>query len=222
MDVTEPRPEPATPAARMGTGHLRISDADRDQVSALLGTAYAEGRITQEEHAERLEQVIAAKIFDDLRPVTADLVPVSPPAPLATRRNVPTDPALPSSPERLVGIFSGIKRTGHWRLRQRLHTVAVFSGIDLDLRSAVFEHPELEVSGLWCFGGLELKVPAGVVVRDETISIFGGTNLRDLGEPEPGAPTLVIRGVSLFGGVLVRGPKRKERGQTGRWLGHPG
>ena len=219
--MTEPRPEPATPA-RVGTGHLRISDADRDQVSGLLSTAYAEGRITREEHAERLEQVLAAKTFDDLLPVTADLAPVSLPAPPVARGKVTTDPALPSSPERLVGVFSAIKRTGHWRLRQRLHTVAVFSGIDLDLRSAVFEHPELEISGLWCFGGLELKVPAGVVVRDETTHIFGGTDLRDLGEPEPGAPTLVLRGVSLFGGVLVRGPKRKERGQTGRWLGHPG
>ena len=56
-------------------------------------------------------------------------------------------------------------------------------------------------------------MPAGIEVRDQTAGIFGGTDVKDLGEPLPGAPTLVIKGVALFGGVSVHGPKpAKKRG----------
>jgi hypothetical protein len=54
-------------------------------------------------------------------------------------------------------------------------------------------------------------VPEGIEVRDQTAGIFGGTDVRDIGEPAPGAPTLVIKGVSLFGGVSVHGPKPSKR-----------
>jgi hypothetical protein len=57
-------------------GNLRAADADRDQVATVLSTAYAEGRITREEHDERLDQVMRARTFDDLVPITSDLVPL--------------------------------------------------------------------------------------------------------------------------------------------------
>ena len=69
----------------------------------------------------------------------------------------------------------------------------------------------VEISGFWCFGGLDIKVPAGMQVRDQTAGIFGGTDVRDLGEPIPGAPTLVIKGLTLFGGVSVHGPKPDKK-----------
>jgi hypothetical protein len=50
-------------------------------------------------------------------------------------------------------------------------------------------------------------------VRDQTAGIFGGTDIHDVGSPAPGAPTLVIKGVSLFGGVSVHGPKPSKRGR---------
>src|SRR3954447_10077226 len=56
----EPTNEPTNVGPAAG-GSLRASDADRDQVAALLSAAYAEGRLTREEHDERLEQVIVAK-----------------------------------------------------------------------------------------------------------------------------------------------------------------
>jgi hypothetical protein len=91
--------------------------------------------------------------------------------------------------------------------------LAVFGGIDLDLRDAVFEDTVVEISGLWCFGGLDVKVPAGMQVRDQVAGIFGGTDVSGLGELQPGAPTLVIKGLALFGGVSVKGPKvgKKKR-----------
>ena len=62
-----------------------------------------------------------------------------------------------------------------------------------------------------CMCGLDIKVAEGIEVRDQTAGIFGGTDVSNIGDPAPGAPTLVIKGVSLFGGVSVRGPKPSKR-----------
>jgi hypothetical protein len=87
----------------------------------------------------------------------------------------------------------------------------LFGGIDLDLRDAIFEGATIEMSGICCFGSLDIKVPPGVAVRNEMVGIFGDTAIKYLGDPIPGAPTLVIKGLTLFGGVTVRGPKPSRR-----------
>ena len=57
------------------SGQLRASDADRDKVTELLHIAYAEGRISYDEHSERTEAALTARTFDDLASLTTDLVP---------------------------------------------------------------------------------------------------------------------------------------------------
>ena len=65
--------------------HLRISDADRDRAAARLAEHYAEGRITTDEHAERLDAIWTARTGADLRPIFEDLP--SPAAPPPVRRD---------------------------------------------------------------------------------------------------------------------------------------
>lgn len=213
--MTDRVPEPSNVGPIAG-GNLRASDADRDQVATVLSTAYAEGRLTREEHDERLEQLMAAKTFDDLIPITRDLVPATlsaaaAPSP-ARRGDFTIEPSgATESPDWQVAVFGGVTRTGRWRVRRKINSVALFGGVDLDLREAIFEAPTVQMSGFWCFGGLDVKVPEGIEVRDQTVGIFGGTDIRDLGDPLPGAPTLIIRGASLFGGVSVRGPKPEKK-----------
>ncbi len=206
----QPSPEPSAPLA---SGGLRASDADRDQVAGVLGAAFAEGRITREEHDERLDRLMRSKTFDELVALTSDLVPT--PAPASQPAAYVVDASAPGeATENLVAIFGGVNRQGRWRARKKLHALALFGGIDLNFREAIFENSVVEISGIWCFGGLDIKVPAGIEVRDHTVGIFGGTEMKDLGEPVPGAPTIVIKGVALFGGVSVRGPKESRRRRT--------
>jgi hypothetical protein len=200
-------------------GSLRASDADRDHVATLLSTAYAEGRLSADEHDERLEELLRAKTFDDLIPLTADLVVVAPTAP-SPRSTVAIDTANPTDePDRHIAVFGGVTRKGEWRVRRRTQSLALFGGVELDLREAVFEDAVVEISGFWCFGGLDITVPAGINVRDQTGGIFGGTDVRDLGEPVPGAPTLVIKGLAMFGGVSVHGPKPDKARKADRKKG---
>ena len=61
--------------------HLRMSDAERDQAATALGEHYAQGRLTADEHGERLDRILAARTRGELGPVFADL-----PAPGGSRR----------------------------------------------------------------------------------------------------------------------------------------
>lgn len=70
--MSESFPEPSQVGSAAG-GNPRASDADRDEAAELLRTAYAEGRITYEEHTERMDAALKAKTFHDLIPITADL-----------------------------------------------------------------------------------------------------------------------------------------------------
>ena len=62
---------PALPA--MGGAEMRASDADRDAAADLLNAAFAEGRLTAEEHGQRLEAAYATRTWQQLHQLTADL-----------------------------------------------------------------------------------------------------------------------------------------------------
>jgi Flp pilus assembly protein TadB len=67
---------------------LRIGDADREEAARELGEHFALGRITAEEHTERLEQIWAARTTADLAPAFRDL-----PRPRDSGPQAPTSPA---------------------------------------------------------------------------------------------------------------------------------
>ena len=46
---------------------LRCADSDREQVVRLLNTAFAEGRLTREEHDERIDATWVSRTFGDLQ-----------------------------------------------------------------------------------------------------------------------------------------------------------
>lgn len=83
--------------------HLRLSDAERDGAAADLGEHYAQGRLTVEEHGERLDRIWAARTRGELGPIFADLPgPVAGTAPAAVG---PIRPGrVPRSPRRFRGL----------------------------------------------------------------------------------------------------------------------
>jgi uncharacterized protein DUF1707 len=56
-----------------GGVEIRASDADRDHIASLLNAALAEGRLTADEHAQRLDAAYAARTWSQLHQLTADL-----------------------------------------------------------------------------------------------------------------------------------------------------
>ena len=57
----------------MNDQDLRIGDAERERAAADLAEHYAQGRLTTDEHRERLDQIWAARTRRELGPVFADL-----------------------------------------------------------------------------------------------------------------------------------------------------
>jgi hypothetical protein len=65
-----------------GFGHMRASDAERERAVDVLKAAFAEGRLTKDEYADRVGQVHVSKTYGDLAALTGDL-PIGPAHPSA-------------------------------------------------------------------------------------------------------------------------------------------
>jgi hypothetical protein len=196
----------------MTPGSFRASDTDRDQVAEVLNTAYAEGRLTLDEHQERTQAALEAKTFDDLTDLTADLVPLQslPVHAPADRQLVVRDGANPDS-DKMSTVMSTVKREGSWRIRAHSVVNNLMGDIKLDLTQATFDAPVVELTGTQLMGSLLLRVPPGVTIVNEVTNVMGETSIKDIGEPDPSMPTIVLKGTNIMSDIKVRGPKKPSR-----------
>jgi hypothetical protein len=194
----------------------RASDSEREAVVARLRHAAGEGRLTVDELDERIDAAYTAKTRAELEPLTADL-PDSP-MPTATTAAPPAgSPARPGS-SFVLGILGGGDRKGRWRVPARMTVVNVMGGADLDLREAVLDAPEVEITVWSIMGGSDVIVPEGVNVELEGFALLGGNKLRLEGPPAPpGAPVVRVRAWSLMGGTDVK----TKAGRSRHGLPHP-
>ncbi len=170
-----------------------VSEAERDQVAALMAKHCSEGRLTLEEFSQRVEVALAARTWGELDQVLAGLPPESAP------------PSTAPTSSHVVAVFGGASRRGRWRPGSRLRATAVFGGVDLDLRNAELRGSEIEIRAVAVFGGVDIVVPEGVVVELSGFSLFGGKDARVADVPViPGSPVVKVRGFPVFGGVSVR------------------
>ena len=200
----EQGPDPTPP--------IRASDADRERVVALLHQACAEGRLTVEEFGERSASAYAARTHAELGGLTSDLVPGAEAHPVAWSGPAadPGDVAASGSP--VVAVFSGARRVGRWRPARRETAVAVFGGVELDLRDAELPPGGMQLSAWAVFGGVNVTVPEGVRVEVSGIAVFGGRQVHGGDAPHsPQAYTVRVHAIAVFGGVnvKVRGPRHR-------------
>lgn len=187
----------------MTGGEIRASDADRDQVAEVLHTAYAEGRLTADEHAERTTALLRSRTFDDLAGLTADLVPTTLPVPRAE-----STPATTSEPARLTAMLASAKRVGPWRVPRSTAANVLLGDVLIDLTEATFESPVVEVTCAQFLGSTKIRVPVGTNVTIEAANILGDSSIKEIGPPDPSMPTVIVRGFNVMGDIQVRGPKK--------------
>jgi len=190
---------------------MRASDSDRQRIADVLAQAYSDGRLTLAEHSERTDAVWGAKTIGDLEPLVADLSATGLPTPVAVETSRVVAPA--GQPLRVVSVFSGSDQAGDWLVPSQINAFVLFGGSKLDMRQAAFPSLDVELQVNVGFGGVDLWVPPGVAVIDETIKLFGGVEMKGMGQPTPGAPVIRLKGFVLFGGVQVRGGEYKTFGQ---------
>ena len=182
-------------------GQLRASDADRDKVTELLHAAYADGRISYDEHSERTAAALTARTFDDLTGLTVDLVPT------VSQRALVAVPDLTET-DRVTAMLAETKRVGPWSVPRTINVNVVLGSALVDLTEAMFTSRQVEINCTQFLGGIVVRVPPGTTVRVEAANILADTSVKHVGEPDDAQPVVVIRGTNILGDISVRGPKR--------------
>ena len=190
---------------------LRASDQDRERAASVLNEALAEGRLTAQEHSERLDSIYAAKTHAELVPLLDDL-----PAPSGTQSptSAPgmTGPVAPRD-GRIIAIFGGASRKGAWPVPATSTVVTVFGGADIDLRDAVLPGREITIKAVSVFGGMSITVPPDMRVIDSGVAIFGGRDVSGSSteSDRPDSPVLRLAGACVFGGISVKHKNRTPK-----------
>jgi uncharacterized protein DUF1707/cell wall-active antibiotic response 4TMS protein YvqF len=138
---------------------LRASDADRERVIALLGEAVSDGRLTPDEHAQRLEAAISARTLGELAGLTTDLV-TSDAQPLRLDGTRP-----------VAAVFGPQRREGRWVVPERMAVAAVFGEALLDFREALLQSPRIVIYATVFFGRLKILIPEGITVEVTAASV---------------------------------------------------
>ncbi|MDR1833937.1 MAG: DUF1707 domain-containing protein [Propionibacteriaceae bacterium] len=203
-------------------GDLSVTPADREHVVGLLNAAFAEGHLTVADRDNRIRHAQEAQTFDDLIPLTRDLLDIQPAnpaagplpagtAPAAAPQPVGTAPAAAPQPagavDSITAMFGGVSRSGQWQVRPRTSVSAVFGGVDLDFTKAQLQSNNLDINVLGLFGGINMIVPHGTAVYSSVTPIFGGVDSKHLSAPALGGLTINLHGLALFGGVSIRHPR---------------
>lgn len=95
--MKEPGDEVAVGGA--GSGHLRASHADREQVIDVLKTAFVQARLTGDDFDARVGQALASRTYAELAEVTAG-IPAGQPGARPPRRRVRASARPPVNPHR--------------------------------------------------------------------------------------------------------------------------
>ena len=186
---------------------LRISDVDRDRAATALNKAVGEGRISWDEHAERLAGVYNARTGAELVPLLADL-----PAPTrASTRHVPASQfaAAPMRPE------APLLQVTLSKVRRRPDPAVGIQRVEVTLGAAVIDLRDLpagcliDVVANSTLGKVEVWLSPGTSLIDEGTAWLGKRSTVEsrrnaMRQPaRPGAPVVRLSGHSVLGHVRV-------------------
>jgi len=197
---------------------IGISKIARQKVIDRLKHAYASDYLEDDDFEKRLVIATNTKKRSELIDIVDDLPDETPPSGQAPAGSPQQgrDPDQTWSLARgiaydsdvMVGVFSGVTRRGVWRPARRIKTVAFMGGIELDFTHAEIPAEGVEIQVFAMMGGIEMRVPDGVNVRNRGFAFMGGFEDHVHGEVFPGAPTITITGFAFMGGVEVKGPRK--------------
>ena len=101
-----------------------------------------------------------------------------------------------------VAVFSGSDRVYKDEAFCGSNLVAVFGGVDLDLRKAKFTKDTI-IRVFCMFGGIDIKVPEDVQIKVRSRFIFGGASDERKSGTDKAKYTIYIDAVGGFGGVSI-------------------
>lgn len=181
---------------------LRASDADRERVAGLLGEALADGRLTADEHRERIGILYATRTLDELTPLTADLG--------TERRDVERQrsaaPVERVAPQVAILSSSTARPTG--RVEGGMIAFAFLGETRIDLTHASFGEDGVEITAQAILGVVNVVVPPDARVTMTGFPLVGSLN--PTREPGPAdGPHVKVSAFALFGEVTIHRAEAK-------------
>ena len=166
---------------------------------ALLGEAMTDGRLTADEHADRLQRAFTARTLGELADLTKDLtVPSAQPVRLDAGRTI-------------SGIFGPARRDGRWVVPENLTVTAMFGEVEVDFTQAILQSSRVQVYATVFGGRLRLIVPDGVSVIVSGHMVLGRKRGSTPPPAGPDMPVIEVKALVLGGELAVRTPPKSRR-----------
>ena len=108
-----------------------------------------------------------------------------------------------------TAIFSGSDRVYSDEVFTGANLIAVFGGVDLDLRRAKFTKDTV-IKAFCLFGGIDIKVPEDVQVKIKSGFIFGGVADERKGSIGKGKYTIYLDTAGGFGGISINDKNKSK------------
>ncbi len=219
---------PHSPAPR-----IRASDKDRDAVLGVITDAVSNGRLDPDETAERQDEAISAKYLDELMPLIHDLpeghdlyrslqrqTGGTTAGTSLARSDGPTSLAPmaepgTAEPMNSVAIMSG-RELDVPAGTAEVTTYSLMGGDNIDLCDVMGPGVAVSLTSYSMMAGHDIYVPPGVRIRDDTINIMAGNEIRGSAKGDGSNGTLILKGVSFMAGHdvhLAKGYRAKDQGQ---------
>ncbi|WP_030348075.1 DUF1707 SHOCT-like domain-containing protein [Streptomyces sp. NRRL S-1022] len=182
---------------------LLASEEDRERVVERVRAAVADGSLPLDELDGRLTRVYDARTPGELRSAAHGLPELGPWDRLVVDRTPASRLAL--------GLFGGFRRDGAWVVPPRFTAWSMWGGGRLDLTEARFAAQETVIRAVALWGGTGIVVPDDIDVEVRgfgLFGVFGGGGAHRT--RRPGAPRVVVKGVALFGAVVVKSKQGKR------------
>ncbi|MBQ3409923.1 hypothetical protein IJG66_01015 [Candidatus Saccharibacteria bacterium] len=107
-----------------------------------------------------------------------------------------------------MAAFSGTERVYDNEEFSGANLMAVFGGIDLDLRHAIIKKDTV-IKAFCLFGGIDIKTPDDVSLKVKSGFIFGGISDARKNSVEKGKHTIYIDAGGGFGGISINDKEKK-------------
>src|ERR1700722_8437511 len=154
-------------------------------------------------YSQRSDAALVARTFGELTHLTTDL----PAAPRGDLAPVPVE---------ITAVLGNESRKGPWVVPEHITVRSVLGDCHLEMQQAVIRQHVTTIDATVRFGTMTIFVPDGIDVRMNGRAVLGAKSSQLRGEPQPGAPVIVVNCDVFCGAVTVRRPDWIMRRQLAR------
>lgn len=185
----------------------RPTETVREEVIDQLIMNYSHGKLSFEAFERRLDTAMGSQNNIEIAALAEDLDLEVDREYLASKKQDFVPHYAPSEEQEIdymVNIFGGGNRSGRWTVPREVRTVSIFGGSTIDFSEAIFTQQKTTIRVFCLFGGEEIYVPEHINVVSKAFGIFGGVSNKAPSIADRNAPTVIIEGFAIFGGVDIR------------------